>query len=121
MSCKVLLSAWPICRLPVTFGGGITTQNGCADTRSGRPKRNASDASQSAEARPSAAAKSKDLSIMEFWSARCPTGAAAQDRMADLRAALKARAAKSARREGYKPIVTAEVNALSSRGGSPTS
>ena len=24
MSCKVLLSACPICRLPVTFGGGMT-------------------------------------------------------------------------------------------------
>ena len=24
MSCSVLFSAWPMCRLPVTFGGGIT-------------------------------------------------------------------------------------------------
>ncbi len=24
MSCRVLLSAWPICREPVTFGGGMT-------------------------------------------------------------------------------------------------
>jgi hypothetical protein len=33
--------------------------------------------------------------------------------MAAFRAALAARAPKSARREGYKPAVTAEVNARS--------
>ena len=65
-----------MCRLPVTFGGGMTTQNGRAEARSGRPARNASVSSQSAETRPSTAAKSNDLSIMKFWSARCPAGAA---------------------------------------------
>ena len=29
-SCSVLLSAWPICSEPVTFGGGITMENGFA-------------------------------------------------------------------------------------------
>src|ERR1700729_2178524 len=69
MSWSVLLSAWPIWRLPVTFGGGMTTQNGWASARSARPARKAPVSSQSAEARPSAAAKSNDLSIMDFWSA----------------------------------------------------
>src|SRR5580692_2387042 len=69
MSWRVLLSAWPMCRLPVTFGGGMTTQKGCAPARSARPARKAPVSSQSAEARPSAAAKSNDLSIMKFWSA----------------------------------------------------
>ena len=32
-SCRVLLRAWPMCRAPVTFGGGMTMQNGL---RSGR-------------------------------------------------------------------------------------
>jgi hypothetical protein len=27
MSINVWFNAWPKCRLPVTFGGGITTQN----------------------------------------------------------------------------------------------
>ena len=40
-----------MCRLPVTFGGGMTMQNGCACARSGRPARNAPVASQSAETR----------------------------------------------------------------------
>src|ERR1700690_2843536 len=69
MSCSVLLSAWPICRLPVTFGGGMTTQNGLASPPAARPARKAPVTPQSAEARPSAAAKSNDLSIMKFWSA----------------------------------------------------
>ena len=30
MSCSVLLSAWPMCSDPVTFGGGMTMQNGSA-------------------------------------------------------------------------------------------
>ena len=30
MSCSVLLRAWPICRRPVTLGGGMTMQNGSA-------------------------------------------------------------------------------------------
>ncbi len=47
-SCSVLLSAWPICSEPVTFGGGITMQNGLAAARSGRPARNAPAASQRA-------------------------------------------------------------------------
>ena len=55
-----------MCRLPVTFGGGMTTQNGRADARSERPARNAPASSQSAETRPSTAAKSNDLSIMGY-------------------------------------------------------
>src|SRR6516162_925045 len=34
-SCSVLLSAWPMCRAPVTFGGGMTMQN-CFRAKSGR-------------------------------------------------------------------------------------
>jgi hypothetical protein len=30
MSCSVLSSAWPMCRLPVTFGGGIMMVKGRA-------------------------------------------------------------------------------------------
>ena len=29
-SCSVLLRAWPMCRAPVTFGGGMTMVNGFA-------------------------------------------------------------------------------------------
>ena len=46
MSCSVLLSAWPICSEPVTFGGGITIVNGSASRRSGRPALNAPASSQ---------------------------------------------------------------------------
>ena len=28
VSIRAVLKAWPMCRLPVTFGGGITTENG---------------------------------------------------------------------------------------------
>ena len=28
VSIRAVLKAWPICRLPVTFGGGITTEKG---------------------------------------------------------------------------------------------
>jgi hypothetical protein len=28
VSIRAVLKAWPMCRLPVTFGGGITTLNG---------------------------------------------------------------------------------------------
>ena len=30
MSCSVLFSAWPMCSEPVTFGGGMTIENGSA-------------------------------------------------------------------------------------------
>src|SRR3984885_12888676 len=91
MSWSVLLSAWPMWRLPVTFGGGMTTQNGCAPGRSARPARKAPVSSQSTEARPSAAAKSNDLSIMNFWSA-IPSETPL-DQMAAFRAALATDAA----------------------------
>ena len=29
-SCSVLFSAWPMCSEPVTFGGGMTIENGSA-------------------------------------------------------------------------------------------
>jgi hypothetical protein len=40
-SCSVLLSAWPMCSEPVTFGGGITMVNGAASLRSGAAALNA--------------------------------------------------------------------------------
>ena len=46
----VMSSAWPMCRLPVTLGGGITMQNGAASgSRANTPSgAKAPDASQAA-------------------------------------------------------------------------
>src|SRR5258708_37881454 len=56
MSCRVLLSACPICSEPVTFGGGITIVNGFASRRSARPALNAPASSQRRDMRPSVSA-----------------------------------------------------------------
>src|SRR5262245_33375105 len=64
MSCKVMLSAWPIWREPVTFGGGITIVKDPAPLRSGWPARKAPDSSQAAVIRPSTALGSNVLSII---------------------------------------------------------
>src|SRR5688572_9417815 len=65
MSWIVLSSAWPIWRLPVTFGGGMTMVNGSASGRSGR---NRPFSSQWPYQRASIAAGSKVLgsSVMEW-------------------------------------------------------
>ena len=57
MSCSVLLSAWPICSEPVTFGGGITIENAGAPARALAPAANASAASHAAAIRASAEAE----------------------------------------------------------------
>src|SRR5690606_26833905 len=58
ISCRLLSSAWPICRLPVTLGGGLTMVKGVA---SGRAGRNNPLSSQWAYHRASIAAGSKVL------------------------------------------------------------
>ena len=63
MSCSVLFSAWPICRLPVTLGGGIITVK-VSDRRALAPAAKAFAASHSAAIRASASAASKLLSIV---------------------------------------------------------
>ena len=68
MSCNVLLSACPIWREPVTFGGGITMVKGLASFRSGRPARNAPSFSQTSRIRASIEAGSNLLSIMRATS-----------------------------------------------------
>jgi hypothetical protein len=69
MSCKVLLSAWPTCRLPVTLGGGMTIENGSAAARWGRPARNVPVCSQRAETRRSIAAKLRARQRTVDWKA----------------------------------------------------
>src|SRR5580693_7454868 len=64
MSCKVVLSAWPICREPVTFGGGMTIVKGAAPARSGRPARKAPAPCHAEAIRPSTALGSKVFSII---------------------------------------------------------
>ena len=64
MSCSVLLSAWPICSEPVTFGGGITTENAGAPGLALAPAAKASAASHAAAIRASAEAASKVLSML---------------------------------------------------------
>ena len=64
MSCRVLSSAWPMCRLPVTLGGGFTIVYGSAWGRLGR---NAPVDSQCAYHFASIAAGSKVLSIVMGW------------------------------------------------------
>ena len=99
-----------MCRLPVTFGGGMTMQNGSAPARSGRPARNAPVSSQSAETRASTAAASNDLSIMDLRSALRPAG-----RLTRLNAGVPRGGAAAGRsperRDGFKPIAAAQVNA----------
>ena len=63
-----------MCRLPVTFGGGITMQKGCCVGPLGRPARKAPVSSQRAEMRASTAEASNDLSIMEYQSRRARRG-----------------------------------------------
>ena len=63
MSCNVLLKAWPICRLPVTFGGGIITVKVSARDALA-PAVNAALFSHFALMRPSATAASKLLSMV---------------------------------------------------------
>ena len=63
MSISVWLKAWPMCRLPVTFGGGSRMQNGSAPGFAFAPARKASAASQAALTAGSADAASKVFSI----------------------------------------------------------
>ena len=98
-------------RLPVTFGGGMTIQNGCAAARSGRPALNAPVRSQTAETRPSTAARSKDLSIIErqVHAAPCRYGSSKFELGLPCPPAPQAPAAGG--RDGFKPIAAAQVNA----------
>src|ERR1700730_13924548 len=70
MSCKVVLSAWPMWREPVMFGGGMTIVNGAAPARSGRPARNAPASCHAEEIRPSTACGSKVFSIIGSFRCR---------------------------------------------------
>src|SRR5690606_30265596 len=63
MSCSVLFSAWPICRLPVTFGGGITTEKLSAPGFALAPAAKAFLAAHSRAIRASAVCASKFLSM----------------------------------------------------------
>ncbi len=56
-----------MCSTPVTFGGGMTTVNGFAPARSGRPAANACASSQRCEILLSTEAGSKVLSMVWFF------------------------------------------------------
>ena len=49
----VLLKAWPMCSAPVTFGGGIMIENGCAPGFAFAPARKAPASAHAAEIRAS--------------------------------------------------------------------
>src|ERR1700704_4727177 len=68
MSCRVLLSACPMCSEPVTFGGGMTMVKGLASRRSGRPALNAPLSSQIRDMRPSISAGWEVFSFMAMQS-----------------------------------------------------
>src|SRR3989338_7585100 len=63
ISCNVLLKAWPMCRLPVTFGGGIITENASAPATAFATARPTLRSIQSFEMRASASAALKVFSI----------------------------------------------------------
>src|SRR5271166_159898 len=107
MSCSVLLSAWPICRLPVTFGGGMTTQNGLASLRSGRPDWKAPVSSQKAETRASTAAASNDLSIIEVQ-ASASSGQLNTDCLRSARGGRSGDRLTTRGRDGLKPTAAAQ-------------
>jgi hypothetical protein len=63
MSCSVLLKAWPMCREPVTFGGGIITEKAGWPGLALAPAAKALASSHSFEIRASASAALKVFSI----------------------------------------------------------
>ena len=63
ISCSVLLKAWPMCKLPVTFGGGIITEKAGCPGLALAPAAKALASSQSFEIRASASAGVKFFSM----------------------------------------------------------
>ena len=66
MSCSVLLNAWPMCKEPVTFGGGIITEKAGRPGLALAPAAKALASSQALEIRASASVALKVFSIGIF-------------------------------------------------------
>src|SRR5215210_760581 len=87
-SCSVMSSAWPMCRLPVTLGGGMTMVHGSRSARSGR---NRPALSQCRYQRSSIALGSKVLGSSLIWGAVSDAALQHQPLRPDVVALLQAR------------------------------